>query len=216
MPQFAQKASPKAIFIKDGWAVISDGKAEEKIFKTDEVKIPGKHNIANYMTAVGACLELVDDFDTVRNIAKAFGGVPHRLEFIREHDGVKYYNSSIDSTPTRTAAALSALKEKPIVIVGGADKGVSFLPLAESLCDRAKAVVITGACREKILAAFDGYDSKKPEIFVIPDFREAVEKAKEIASAGDTVLLSPACTSFDVFKNFEERGNTFKNIVNSF
>ena len=90
------------------------------------------------------------------------------------------------------------------------------MPLAESLSDRAKAVVITGACRDKILAAFDSYDSEKPEIFVCPDFREAVEKAKDIASVGDTVLLSPACTSFDAFRNFEERGNTFKNIVNSF
>ena len=216
VPQFAQKASPKAIFIKDGYAVIGDGKTERKIFKIDKVKIPGRHNIANYMTATGACLDLIDGFECVSEIAKTFGGVPHRLEFVREHNGVKYYNSSIDSTPTRTAAALSALKEKPIVIVGGADKGVSFLPLAESLCQRARAVVITGACRDKILAAFDMYDAQKPDIFVCPDFYEAVEKAREIAREGDTVLLSPACTSFDAFKNFEERGNTFKNIVNSF
>ena len=216
IPQYAIKANPKAIFIKDGCAILSDGKTERKIFKTDEVKIPGRHNIANYMTATGACLDLLDSFECVGEIAKSFGGVPHRLEFVRELNGVKYYNSSIDSTPTRTAAALSALKEKPIVICGGADKGVSFLPLAESLCDRAKAVVLTGACRDKILAAFERYNAEKPEIFVCPDFREAVEKAKGIAQNGDTVLLSPACTSFDAFNNFEERGNTFKRIVNSF
>ena len=216
VPQYAIKANPKAIYLKSGYAVISDGKTEREMFKTDEIKIPGRHNVANYMTATGACLDLISDFECVREIARTFGGVPHRLEFVREHNGVKYYNSSIDSTPTRTAAALSALKEKPIVICGGADKGVSFLPLAESLCERAKAVVLTGACRDKILAAFDGYNVEKPEMFVCPDFREAVEKAKDIADSGDTVLLSPACTSFDAFKNFEERGNTFKNIVNSF
>lgn len=215
VPDYAKKATTRAIFVNDGFIVVSDGKTENKLFSPDEIKIPGRHNVANYMTAIGACLDLIDDFGTVENIAKNFGGVAHRLEFVREYNGVKYYNSSIDSTPTRTAAALSALKEKPIVIVGGADKGVSFDPLAESLCERAKAVIITGACREKILSAFDTM-TKKPPIFVVPDFSDAVNKAREIARSGDTVLLSPACTSFDAFKNFEERGNTFKNIVNTF
>ena len=216
VPVWAQNDTTRAIFVKDGSIVLGDGKTEQKLFRTDEIKIPGRHNIANYMTAIGACLDLIDDFNVVTDIAKSFGGVAHRLEFVREYNGVKYYNSSIDSTPTRTAAALSALKEKPIVIVGGADKGVSFEPLAESLCERAKAVIITGACRDKILAAFDGVDCEKPAIFVSPAFSDAVNKAREIAKSGDTVLLSPACTSFDAFSNFEERGNTFKNIVNSF
>lgn len=216
VPSYAQKDTTKAIFIKDGYAVLSDGETEEKVLNVNDIKIPGRHNAANYMTAVGACLDLIDNFSCVLEIAKSFGGVAHRLEFVREYNGVKYYNSSIDSTPSRTAAALSALKEKPIVIVGGADKGVSFEPLAESLCQRARAVVITGACREKILGAFDKIDGNLPPIYVCPDFKDAVGMARDIAKEGDTVLLSPACTSFDAFKNFEERGNTFKNIVNLF
>jgi UDP-N-acetylmuramoylalanine--D-glutamate ligase len=216
VPSFARKENTRAIFIKDGFIVLSDGVSERRLFRHDEIKIPGRHNVANYMTAIGACLDLIDDIESVTGIAKTFGGVDHRLEFVREYNGVKYYNSSIDSTPTRTAAALSALKEKPIVIVGGADKGVSFVPLAESLCKRAKAVVVTGACIDKILAAFDEIDGEKPEIIISADFYDAVNKARECAISGDTVLLSPACTSFDSFKNFEERGNTFKNIVNSF
>ena len=119
----------------------------------------------------------------------------------------------------RDRSALSALKEKPIVIVGGADKGVSFEPLARSLCDRASGVVITGACRDKILAALESYEGYDPSIlptFVCPDFKDAVDKARDMAVPGDTVLLSPACTSFDAFRNFEERGNTFVKIVISY
>jgi UDP-N-acetylmuramoylalanine--D-glutamate ligase len=171
------------------------------------------------MTAILACLDYITDFDKIRQIAGNFGGVAHRLELVRMLDGVKYYNSSIDSTPTRTAAALSALREDPIVICGGQDKGVSFLPLAEVLCSRASAVILTGQCREKILSAFEeyeGYDRDKLPIFICPDFEDAVKKAREIAKEGDTVLLSPACTSFDAFKNFEERGTKFKEIVKSF
>ena len=199
--------------------IMSDGDRETEILNANEIKIPGRHNIANYMTAIGISLEWIGDMDVVRRLSREFGGVDHRLELVREYNGVKFYNSSIDSTPTRTAAALSALKGKPIVIVGGADKGISFEPLARSLCDRAKGVVITGACRDKILAAlenYDGYDPSKLPTYVCPDFIDAVHKAKDIAIPGDTVLLSPACTSFDAFRNFEERGNTFVKIVNSY
>ena len=217
VPEFANEGAV-AIYLKDGKITVGTKNGERAVLNAADIKIPGDHNVANYMTAIGACLDDISDFSRVEKLAKEFGGVAHRLELVRMFDGVKYYNSSIDSTPTRTRAALSALKESPIVICGGADKGVSFLPLAEALCQRAKAVVLTGACRDKILAAFDELDGSyiRPEIFVCPDFTEAVEKAREIASTGDTVLLSPACTSFDAFRNFEERGNTFRKIVNSF
>ena len=219
IPKYADGYDCEAFFLRGNTVILSDGDSETEIMKVDEIKIPGRHNIANYMTAIGASLEWIKDMDVVRSLAREFGGVAHRLEFVREYNGVKFYNSSIDSTPTRTAAALSALKEKPIVIVGGADKGVSFEPLARSLCDRAKAVVVTGACRDKILRTFenyDGYDPSKLPIYVCSDFNDAVDRAKNIAISGDTVLLSPACTSFDAFKNFEERGNTFIKIVNSY
>ncbi len=219
IPEYAEKIQCEALFLRDGRVTWSDGNTEREMLNADEIKIPGRHNIANYMTAIGATLEYITDIEKVRELARTFGGVEHRLEFVREYKGVRYYNSSIDSTPTRTEAALSALLERPIVICGGADKGVSFEPLARALCDKARAVVLTGACRDKILTAltsFEGYDASSLPTYVCPDFAEAVEKSKEIATEGDTVLLSPACTSFDAFKNFEERGNTFKKIVNSY
>ena len=132
---------------------------------------------------------------------------------------MKFYNSSIDSSPTRTAAALSALKERPIVICGGYDKNIPFEPLAEALIMRAKAVVLTGATREKILDALKSspdFSEDTLKVYVKPEFSDAVQTAKDIARSGDTVLLSPACASFDAFPNFEVRGNTFKKIVNEF
>ena len=141
------------------------------------------------------------------------------MEFVRELDGVRYYNSSIDSSPTRTAAALSALPEKPVVICGGYDKKIPFGPLAAVLVERAAAVVLTGATAEKIKASLevrDGYDPELLLTVIEPDFEAAVWRARELARPGGIVLLSPACASFDRFHNFEERGNFFKNIVNGF
>lgn len=196
---------------------VSEGKTE-KILDTSEIKLPGAHNIENYMSAISLTNGFVSQ-KTISKIARTFGGVEHRLEFVREFKGVKYYNSSIDSSPTRTAAALSALKEKPIVICGGYDKNIPFEPLADVLLSRAKAVILTGAARDKILSAIssnNNYSDLKLPVFVEADFLNAVNKARAVAGDGDTVLLSPACASFDAFPNFEVRGNTFKQIVNGF
>ena len=157
--------------------------------------------------------------DNFAEVAKTFRGVEHRLEFVREFCGVRYYNSSIDSSPTRTAAALSALPEKPVVICGGYDKKIPFAPLATALVERAAAVVLTGATADKIKAALEaclGYDPAALPTVVESDFEAAVLRAREIARPGGIVLLSPACASFDRFRNFEERGNFFKSIVNHF
>ena len=212
------KENASAIYEKDGYITFSDGKTEERIIKTDDIKLPGRHNVENYMAAISITRSLVSN-ETVAEIAKTFGGVAHRLEFVRELDGVKYYNSSIDSSPTRTAAALSALKEKPIIICGGYDKQIPFAPLAVALCDRAKKVVLTGATAEKIKAALlacPTFDPKKLQVMEEKDFTAAIKTARKIAESGDTVLLSPGCASFDAFPNFEVRGNRFKEIVNAF
>ncbi len=208
------ECADEKVYIKDDALTWSDGTLERKLLDISSIKLPGRHNVANYMTAIALCLPYLADIDGVKALASEFGGVEHRLELVRVHKEVKYYNSSIDSTPARTAAALSALNEKPIIICGGSDKGVDFVPLARTLCKRAKAVVLTGACRDKILSAFGGM-TDKPGIYVEPDFTDAVEKAASLADNGDTVLLSPACASFDAFMNFEERGRTFKKIINS-
>ncbi len=184
------------------------------VLLTERILLPGTHNIENYMAAISLTRGLVSE-ETIRHIATTFRGVEHRLEFVRELDGVKYYNSSIDSSPSRTAAALSALSVKPIVICGGYDKMIPFEPLADALNEMAKAVVLTGATAEKINMVLKQSNSQI-EIHIEKDFKEAITKARSIAKKNDIVLLSPACASFDVFNNFMERGNKFKEIVNEF
>ncbi len=199
---------------KDGYICYKN----EKILKISEIKIPGHHNVENYMAAISALYGIVS-VRSIESVAKNFGGVEHRCELVRELDGVKYYNSSIDSSPTRTAAALNSFTEKLIVICGGYDKNIPFGPLGDTLCLRAKKVILTGATADKIkeaILASENYQTNHPEIIYDPDFRNAIIKARSVASEGDTVILSPACASFDAFPNFEVRGNTFKKIVNDF
>lgn len=207
-----------AVFARDGFLRYSDGQTETKLIPVSAIRLPGRHNVENYMAAIGVTWGLVSQ-ETMDVVARTFAGVPHRLEFIRKLDGVTYYNSSIDSTPTRTAAALHALQEKPIVICGGYDKHIPFAPLAEVLCERAKAVVLTGATADAILSALQECPAYRAEclpVFREDTFRAAVDRARAIAADGDTVLLSPACASFDAFRNFEERGDTFRRLVMAF
>ncbi len=205
-----------AIFERDGVIVRSLGGECEELLAVSDILLPGRHNIENYMTAIANTYGIVSK-DIYRDIARTFRGVEHRLELVREVEGVKYYNSSIDSSPTRTAAALSALPVKPVVICGGYDKHIPFAPLAEALCERAAGVVLTGATADKIAEALDACPAYSPErlpVERVGDFREAVLAARRMAEPGGIVLLSPACASFDRFRNFAERGRVFKEIVN--
>ena len=200
---------------------------ETPVLDITRIRIPGRHNVENFMTAIGLTLPYATPAD-VAAVADAFTGVPHRLELVREipREGgaIRFYNSSIDSSPTRSLAALSAMEEMnrregrrpPTVICGGQDKHVPFDPLAEGLCAMAASVILTGEVRDQILDALHAcpaYDPARLPVTVIPDYREAMKQACEQARDGDTVLLSPACTSFDAFKNFEERGEVFREIV---
>lgn len=193
---------------------MTDGKAEP-IVHADEIRIPGEHNVLNYLAAFEAVRGLVDA-ETCRKVAREFSGVPHRLELVRELRKVRYINDSIGSSPTRTIAGLHALKTKPIIICGGYDKKIPFDALGDELCQYAKAVVLTGHTAEKIRSAIlasPRYEASKLPVVMVEDFREAILTASGMAEKGDIVLLSPACASFDHFKNFEERGNVFKKIV---
>lgn len=187
----------------------------EKYLKVSDIKIPGRFNVANYMCAIGLTLGYVSK-ETIYYVATTFGGVEHRNEFVREIYGVKYYNSSIDSSPARTMAALSSYPTKPILICCGRDKHVPFDELASEILAKAKALVLSGEARDKIYTAMQNAGCKDFKILIEPKFENAVLAAKSIAKDGDIVLLSPSCTSFDVFKNFEERGRKFKEIVNNF
>ncbi len=190
-------------------------RGDERFLEASDILIPGMHNIENYMAAFAATDGLVSP-ETCRNVAMTFAGVEHRIELIRTLHGVKYYNDSIASSPTRTIAGLRSFEQKLILIAGGHDKLVPFDHLAEEIVQRVKALFLVGETAEKIRDAVrnaPGYDADLLPITVGSSFRETVIAASEYASEGDIVILSPACSSFDLFKNFAERGNLFRKIV---
>lgn len=187
----------------------------DKILDTSDILLPGDHNVENFMAAIAATEGFVSG-DSILRVAKSFAGVEHRLELVRELRGVKFYNDSIASSPSRTVAGLKCFDRKVILIAGGHDKNISFDPLARQVMCSVKRLVLSGETQEKIKRAVEempGYDPELLPIEVIDDFKQAVMQAAASAKAGDIVILSPACSSFDKFKNFVERGNTFKKIV---
>lgn len=191
-----------------------DGKA---VCKKEDIVIKGMHNVENYLAAFTATKDDVT-IETMKKVAESFAGVEHRCELVREIDGVKYYNDSIASSPTRTLAGLFAFERKVILIAGGYDKHIPFEPLAEEGYPYIKELILLGDTKYLIKEAFDKLKLEKNinvPIIMVDSLEEAVNKAKEIAEDGDVVTLSPACASFDMFPNFAVRGNKFKEIVNS-
>ncbi|HAP79767.1 MAG TPA: UDP-N-acetylmuramoyl-L-alanine--D-glutamate ligase [Ruminococcus sp.] len=191
------------------------GKVTE-IMDMHDIKIPGMHNVENYLTAIAVTWGEVS-LDTVRKVAKEFGGVEHRIEFVREINGAKYYNNSIASSPTRVLACLNSFDEKQIMIQGGSDKGISFEPMADAICEKVKVLILMGETREKIrdaVMASEKYNPESTKIIIVKDMQEAVQTAYKYAEKGDIVSLSPACASFDMYRMFEDRGRHFKQLVN--
>jgi len=200
------------VYERDGAILCED----KEVMRVSDIRIPGRHNVENYMAAIAATCGIVP-YDTVKKLAEEFRGVEHRIEFVREVRGVRYYNSSIDSSPSRTQAALSAFGDKKlIVLAGGYDKQLDYAPLAKPLCEHAKAVILCGATAEKIRAALlasPDYHAAALPVVMTESYEQSVRYAYEMAAAGDIVLLSPASASFDAFRNFEERGRYFKALV---
>lgn len=189
-----------------------------EILNIKDIKIPGMHNVENYMAAIAAVSGLVSK-DVIVNVAKTFGGVEHRIELVRTLDGVKYYNSSIDSSPNRTINTLRVFPNKVIIIAGGKDKGIPYDEIGPALAEHVKVLILIGATSDKIQEALDAEinktgNGKDIEVIRATSYEDAVNTARSKAHDGDVVLLSPASTSFDMFRNFEERGNLFKKIVN--
>ena len=206
-------------YVLDDGVYYADGKimrGNDAVISIEEIKIPGMHNVENYMAACCAVSGLVDD-EIFRQVAREFSGVQHRLELIRTHKGVKYINDSIASSPTRAVAGLRSFKdsESIILIAGGHDKHVPFDEMAEDVCKRCKALFLCGESAAAIAEAVKSADSYYEgfPMFVNEEWSANVLAAAEYAAEGDTVLLSPACSSFDFFKNFAERGNLFRKIV---
>jgi len=188
-----------------------------------ELLLPGSHNQTNAQAAWVAASQLGVDRATAAAALKAFTGLEHRLQYVTERDGVRYYNDSKCTTPEGAIVALEAFDPgKVVILVGGSDKQVSFAALGEALARRAKCVVALGATQDQILAAVEEAALREDVLFTAPDglgvfsvetFEEAVALAIGHAEPGDVVLLSPACASYDMFTNYEERGRRFVELV---
>lgn len=185
------------------------------IMHKSEITVLGDHNVANYLTAISAVWGYVG-VDTIRKVAHEFKGVEHRIEFVREVDGVKYYNDSIASSPTRTIAGLKAFDRKVMLIAGGYDKHIPFEPMVPYIIDKVKKLYLCGDTAEKIekcVRENENYNGS-PQILRVDNLAAAVAAAHKAAEQGDIVTLSPACASFDAFPNFAARGSFYKELVN--
>lgn len=202
-------------FVENGIIKHKSGKISDPVLDVSEIKLRGKHNIENFMSAIAALGSLVSK-DSIEKVARSFNGVEHRIEFVKEIHGVKYYNSSIDSSPSRTIAAIRSFDERLVVICCGRDKHVPFNEMADELCLRADCVIIFGeiatALKDSLLSS-QNYKSNRPLIIETSDLENAVRIAHDRARAPQSVLLSPGGTSFDLYKNFEARGKHFKELV---
>lgn len=206
-----------AYLAEDGTLCVSYRGIRAPLFNRREIKILGDHNVANYLAAIAAVWGYAGA-DSILRVAREFAGVEHRIEFVRELGGVKYYNDSIASSPTRTVAGLKALGHNIVLIAGGYDKHIPFEPMASAVAERVKTLILTGPTAGKIEAAVTadpGYSPEKTRVLHAADMAEAVALAKQYAEPGDTVTLSPACASFDAYPNFTERGRHYKALVNA-
>ena len=189
-----------------------------KILNINEIALKGMHNVENYLAAISAVFDLVQ-IPTIVKVAGNFKGIEHRMEQISSKDKINWFNDSIATTPTRTIAGLNCFKKKVILIAGGYDKKVSFDKLADKILEKVKVLILIGATSNKIKASIQNSKNFNNAIIKIKQANtidEAVSIAKTTAKPGDDVILSPACASFDQFKNFEQRGLKFKELVNKF
>ena len=212
-----QEEIADGVFLRGDAILSRKGSVEREILRVSDIRLPGVHNIENYMAAIAAVDGLVPD-EIIREFARTFAGVEHRIELVRTLRGVRYYNDSIASSPSRTIAGLRSFQQKVILIAGGYDKHIPFGVLGPEIVEHVKLLILCGATSEKIrnsVVNAPGYWAGAPEILTLTDFREAVETAAVRAEEGDIVTLSPACAAFDQFKNFMERGKAYKEIVNA-
>ena len=203
---------------KSAHVVLQDGiiyRGGKEVLNTADILLPGVHNIENYMAAIAMVEDLVED-GVIRQVARSFGGVEHRIELVRVKDGVRFYNDSIASSPTRTIAGLRSFPEKVLLIAGGYDKHIPYDVLGPEICAHVKKLFVNGATAQLIREAVEQstqYQPGCPAIVDCGDFETAVREAAAAAQAGDVVLMSPASAAFDQFKNFMVRGNYFKKLI---
>jgi UDP-N-acetylmuramoylalanine--D-glutamate ligase len=203
------KRVARGIFLRDAEIVLRDEGSETVLLRRGDIGLRGEHNVENVLAAAGAAFLAGVGPSAIAAGVKSFAGVEHRLEFVAEINGVNYYNDSKATNVDATLKALDAFPGNLLVILGGKDKGGDFTLLREPLHKRAKVALLIGAAAEKIASQINGAVRIEP----LGTIEKAVSRAAEIAQSGDTVLLAPACASFDQFHNFEHRGRIFKQRV---
>ena len=199
------------VWTEDGWIKARVGEYVENILPTSEIGIPGVHNVENILTVVALSLGLGVDKTVIRRVVKSFSGVAHRIEQVGSIKGAKYFNDSKGTNPDSSIKALNALDSPIILIAGGYDKGSDFEELLKVYASKGKALILLGATSNKLAAAAS--ELEIAPVFLASDMESAVSKAYELSEEGDNILLSPACASWDMYKNYEERGDHFRELV---
>lgn len=205
-----EKIGDKGAYVDNGKIYFNNGEKTEEVLDIKDIKIPGDHNVRNIMAAIIACKLLNIDLDLIKKSILSFTGVEHRIEFVREVDGVKYYNDSKGTNPDSTEVAVAAMDGDVVLIAGGYDKGADFDNLIEKSKDKIKTAILFGETAEKIS---NSCKKSGVEFYITEDLKKAVELARKLSSSGDDVLLSPACASWDMYKSYEIRGQHFKDLV---
>ncbi len=191
-----------------------NGKVEPVLDRSD-IRLPGMHNVENYLAAISAVYEMVSP-ESIKEVARGFAGVRHRIEFVRKKDGVMWYNDSIATSPTRTIAGLKCFDGNVLLIAGGYDKNFDYDCLAVHILKKVKVLILMGNTSKKIEMAVknnDYYNKDKLKVFNVENMDQAVKLASELARVGDAVYLSPASASFDLYDNFQQRGDHFVSLV---
>lgn len=207
----------RSVFIHENSVYLNDGIDEKKVLEVSEIKLRGEHNLGNILAGIGAAYALGVSLDHIRNAILAFKGIPHRLEFVRELDGVKYYNDTAATMPESAVFGIKSFQEPIILICGGADKNLDMAALACAIREKVKGVVfLKGAATDKIISEIRKIlpeDEREKKFEVVETMDKALEMARLAAEAGDIILLSPGAASFGLFSNEFDRGNKFKEAV---
>lgn len=206
---FSKEEIEEGIFLREKKIVSRLSNREEELFDIRELSIPGHHNLENVLAACGASILLKVEREVIRQTLRGFKGLKHRLELVEDIEGVRFVN---DSKATNVGAALRALEALPgpiLLIAGGKDKGSSLSPLKKVIKEKVKALVLIGEAKDRFQRELEGVS----DIYLAEGLEEAVHKAYSLAGPKDTILLSPACASFDMFSDYKERGESFKEIV---
>lgn len=207
---FSRTHKTNSFYTIDGYIYFE----EKEVLDCKKLKLRGVHNYENICTCLAATSELID-FKKALDAICEFGGVEHRLEFVREIDGVKWYNDSVSSSPTRTIAGLESYPERIVLIAGGYDKNLDYTPIAKPILNHVSKLILFGATSDKIYnAVMNEKTNEDIKIYREKTLDDVINRAKEVAVSGEVVLFSPASASFDMFKNFADRGIQFKNKVN--